>query len=127
MRNEHRPTSRPGHRLPHAWITAGDRRLSTLDLTGRCDFTLITGPEGTPWCEAAARVAEKFSVPIATVRIGAGCEYADAEGGWEAVRGITDAGALLVRPDQHVAWRSTGAGQDAEQTLAQVFAAVLDR
>ena len=127
MRNEHQPTSRPGHRLPHAWITADGRRLSTLDLTGRTDFTLITGPEGTAWREAAARVAEKFSVRLRTVNIGAGGEYADADGGWAAVREITDTGALLVRPDQHVAWRSTDGAEDSEQVLAQVFAAVLDR
>ncbi|MFF4044746.1 FAD-dependent monooxygenase [Streptomyces sp. NPDC001816] len=127
MRDEHTPTSRPGHRLPHAWITRDGERLSTLDLTGRTGFTLITGPEGTAWCEAAARVAEKFSVPVNAVRIGDGAEYADVDGGWEAVRQITGAGALLVRPDQHVAWRSTGAGEDAEQALAEVFATILDR
>ncbi|MFE0522903.1 FAD-dependent monooxygenase [Streptomyces sp. NPDC058954] len=127
MRNEHQPTSRPGHRLPHAWITADGRRLSTLDLTGRTDFTLITGPEGTAWREAAARVAEKFSVRLRTVSIGAGGEYADADGGWAAVREITDTGALLVRPDQHVAWRSTDGAEDPEQVLAQVFAALLER
>ncbi|MEJ8644281.1 FAD-dependent monooxygenase [Streptomyces sp. MS1.HAVA.3] len=130
MRNVHRPTSRPGHRLPHAWITRDGRRQSTLDLTGTTGFALITGPEGTPWCEAAALVAEKFSVPLVTARIGAagtGAEYADVDGGWEAVRQITDAGAILVRPDHHVAWRSTDAGEDPEQILAEVFAAFLDR
>ncbi len=127
MRNVHQPTSRPGHRLPHAWITRDGQRLSTLDLTGTTGFALITGPEGTPWCEAAALVAEKFSIPLVTARIGAGGEYADVDGGWEAVRQTTGAGAILVRPDQHVAWRSTGAGEDPEQILAEVFAALLDR
>jgi 2,4-dichlorophenol 6-monooxygenase len=127
MRDEHTPTSRPGHRLPHAWITRDGERLSTLDLTGRTGFTLITGPEGTAWSEAAARVAEKFSVQVNAVRIGDGAEYADVDGGWEAVRQITGAGALLIRPDQHVAWRSTGAGKDAEQALTEVFATILDR
>ncbi|NHI12077.1 monooxygenase, FAD-binding [Streptomyces sp. KO7888] len=127
MRNEHVPTSRPGHRLPHAWITRDGRRLSTLDTTRGTDFTLITSGRGTAWAEAAARVAEKFSVRLAVVRIGAGGEYADVAGGWEAVRGITDDGALLVRPDQHVAWRGTGACEDPEQALTQAFAAVLER
>ncbi|MEU8977587.1 FAD-dependent monooxygenase [Streptomyces sp. NPDC058246] len=127
MRNVHQPTSRPGHRLPHAWITRGEDRLSTLDLTGTTGFTLITGPQGTPWCEAAERVAEKFSIPIVTARIGAGAEFADVDGGWEAVRQITDAGALVVRPDQHVAWRGTDGVEDPERVLAEVFAALLDR
>ncbi|MEV1026419.1 FAD-dependent monooxygenase [Streptomyces sp. NPDC050264] len=127
MRNVHRPTTRPGHRLPHAWITRGEERLSTQDLTGRTGFTLITGPRGAAWSEAAARVAEKFSVPLTVAVIGAGGEYADEDGGWQAVREITDAGALLIRPDQHVAWRSTGTTEDAERALADVFTALLDR
>ncbi|MCX4527167.1 MULTISPECIES: FAD-dependent monooxygenase [unclassified Streptomyces] len=127
MRNEHRPTSRPGHRVPHAWISRDGHRLSTIDLTGTTGFALITGPEGTPWVEAAARVAEKFSVPIVTARIGEGAEFTDVDGGWAAVRQIGDAGAILVRPDSHVAWRSTDGSADAEQVLADVFATLLDR
>ncbi|MFD9464972.1 FAD-dependent monooxygenase [Streptomyces sp. NPDC060027] len=127
MRDEHRPTSRPGHRLPHAWITRDGERLSTHDLTTPTAFTLITGPQGTPWCEAAAKAAQKFSLTVSTARIGAGAEFADVDGGWETVREITDAGALLVRPDQHIAWRATGAGEDPEQILTEVFAALLDR
>jgi 2,4-dichlorophenol 6-monooxygenase len=72
-------------------------------------------------------VAAKFSVQVDAVRIGDGAEYADVDGGWEAVKQITGAGALLVRPDQHVAWRSTGAAEDAEQALTEVFATILDR
>jgi 2,4-dichlorophenol 6-monooxygenase len=127
MRNVHQPSSRPGRRLPHAWITRDGERLSTLDLTGTTGFTLITGPQGTPWCEAAARVAQKFSIPLSTARIGDGAEFADVDGGWAAVRQITGAGAIVVRPDQHVAWRSTDGSQDPEQVLAEVFAALLDR
>ncbi|MFJ9606568.1 FAD-dependent monooxygenase [Kitasatospora sp. NPDC101176] len=127
MRNEHTPTSRPGHRLPHAWITKDGKRLSTLDLTGRTGFTLITGPEGSPWAEAAARIAERLDVQLVTAVVGAGAEFADVDGGWEAVRQITDAGALLVRPDQHVAWRSPAGAEDPEQVLTGVFAAVLGR
>ncbi|MEU8703266.1 FAD-dependent monooxygenase [Streptomyces sp. NPDC048680] len=127
MRNEHTPTSRPGHRLPHAWLAKDGERLSTLDLTGTGRFTLITGARGEAWTRAAARAAEKFSVPITTVRIGAGCAYEDVDGGWAAVRGTGEAGALLIRPDQHVAWRATDGAQDAEQALTEVFAAVLDR
>ncbi|MFZ3597773.1 FAD-dependent monooxygenase [Streptomyces sp. BH104] len=129
MRNEHRPTTRPGHRLPHAWISKDGERLSTQDLTGRTGFTLLTGPDGAPWCEAAERVAEKFSVPLRTVAIGPGAEYGDDEGAWETARQITDAGALLVRPDQHVAWRSTGAapGDDAAGELTAVLTELLDR
>ncbi|MEU4064930.1 FAD-dependent monooxygenase [Streptomyces wedmorensis] len=127
MRNVHVPTSRPGHRVPHAWISRDGELLSTIDLTGTGGYVLITGPEGTAWTEAAERVAEKYSVPVVTARIGEGGDYDDVDGGWEAVRQITGAGALVVRPDGHVAYRATEAAEDPEQVLTEVFAAVLDR
>ncbi|MFE5980219.1 FAD-dependent monooxygenase [Streptomyces wedmorensis] len=127
MRNVHVPTSRPGHRVPHAWISRDGELLSTIDLTGTGGYALITGPEGTAWTEAAERVAEKYSVPVVTARIGEGGDYDDVDGGWEAVRQITGAGALVVRPDGHVAYRATEAAEDPEQVLTEVFAAVLDR
>lgn len=127
MRDAYHPTTRPGHLLPHAWIERDGRRLSTHDLTGAgTGFALLTGPEGTPWCEAAARVAEKFSIPIAAARIGAGADYADVDGRWEALRQVTGEGAVLVRPDNHVAWRSGTAGEDPEGDLAAAVSRVLD-
>ncbi|MFE0653137.1 FAD-dependent monooxygenase [Streptomyces sp. NPDC059534] len=127
MRNVHVPTSRPGHRVPHAWISRDGELLSTIDLTGTSGYVLLTGPEGTAWTEAAERVAEKYSVPVVTARIGEGGDYEDVDGGWEAVRQITAAGALVVRPDGHVAYRATDAVEDPEQALTEVFAALLDR
>lgn len=127
MREVYHPTTRPGHVLPHAWIERDGRRLSTLDLTGPATtFVLVTGPDGTPWCEAAAQVAEKFSIPIVTARIGDGAEFADVDGRWQAVREITDQGALLVRPDNHVAWRSINGSANPEDTLAEVLSRILD-
>lgn len=127
MRDEHHPTARPGHVLPHAWLERGGRRLSTLDLTGTTtSFALLTGPEGTPWCEAAQEVAEKFSVPIVTARVGPGGEYADADGRWAALSGTGEGGAVLVRPDNHVAWRSADACEDPAGVLANAVSRVLD-
>ena len=34
MGDVYHPTTRPGHRLPHAWIEQDGRRLSTHDLVG---------------------------------------------------------------------------------------------
>ncbi|MFD4834788.1 FAD-dependent monooxygenase [Streptomyces uncialis] len=127
MRDEHHPTTRPGHVLPHAWLERDGQRLSTHDLTGSATgFALLTGPAGTPWCEAAVQVAEKFSVPIVTARIGDGGQYADADGRWAAVRQTTDEGAVLVRPDNHVAWRSADAVDNPVDVLTHAVAHVLE-
>jgi len=48
------PTTRPGAKLPHAWLV--DRRglrVSTLDVTGKGKFTLLTGLSGQAWRQAA--------------------------------------------------------------------------
>ncbi|MEU6121126.1 FAD-dependent monooxygenase [Streptomyces sp. NPDC047123] len=127
MRDVYQPTTRPGHRLPHAWLEREGRRLSTHDLTGSpAGFVLITGAQDTAWAEAAQQVAEKLSVTIHAVRIGEGAEYADAEGGWERVREVAGDGAVLVRPDNHVAWRSTGAVDNPADILANAFSRILD-
>ena len=47
-------TTRPGAKLPHAWLVGDDgRRVSTLDVTGKGKFTLVTGLSGQAWVEAA--------------------------------------------------------------------------
>jgi 2,4-dichlorophenol 6-monooxygenase len=128
LRDIHHPTTRPGHVLPHAWIEGHGTRLSTQDLTGLgTRFVLLTGPDGAPWAEAAAQVADKLSIPVAPAMIGPGGEYADADGRWAAIREISDDGAILVRPDGHVGWRSlTGCGAPAD-VLANALSRILDR
>ncbi|MBZ4320827.1 FAD-dependent monooxygenase [Streptomyces huiliensis] len=130
--DEYRPTTRPGHLLPHAWAERDGRRVSTHDLVGPdAGFVLITGADGEAWTEAAATAAEKLSVPVTVVRIGAdgeGAEYTDADGTWARLRGTDGAGAggaLLVRPDQHVAWRAAGAAADPAEALTGALALVL--
>jgi 2,4-dichlorophenol 6-monooxygenase len=126
LRDVYHPTTRPGHVLPHAWIEGGGRRLSTHDLTGAAtSFVLLTGPEGTAWCEAAAQVAQEFSIPVIAARIGNGAEYADVDGTWAAVRQITDEGAILVRPDNHVAWRSMSGGKNPAAVLGNAVFRIL--
>ncbi|WP_344290633.1 FAD-dependent monooxygenase [Streptomyces synnematoformans] len=128
MRDVYRPTTRPGHLLPHAWLSRDGERLSTHDLIGvSTGFVLLAGPAGKAWCDAAAEASEKFSVPIATARIGEGAEYADVDGRWAAFRGIGDDGAVLVRPDNHVAWRSVRARENPAGLLAHALSRILDR
>jgi 2,4-dichlorophenol 6-monooxygenase len=113
-------TSRPGHRLPHAWIQSGDQKISTLDLSEGKSFTLITGADNDQWKEAVSKVG----VPVKVVSIAAaGADCIDSEGQWQEVSGISDAGAILVRPDNHVCWRSADGSGDVD--LAAVVNQVL--
>ncbi|AYY12647.1 aromatic ring hydroxylase [Actinobacteria bacterium YIM 96077] len=127
MRDVYQPTTRPGHLLPHAWLEREGRCLSTHDLTGPATgFALLTGPDGLAWREAAAQVAEKFSISISAAAIGRDAEFSDVDGRWEAVREISDEGAVLVRPDNHVAWRSMSGSESPVDVLANAVSRILD-
>jgi 2,4-dichlorophenol 6-monooxygenase len=117
----HQPSSRPGAKLPHAWITSGTRTLSTLDTVGKGRFTLITGIGGDGW----VRAAEAQRIDIATVVIGPGQEYEDPYGDWARLSEVSDAGALLVRPDGFVAFRHASAAQDAGELLSDALRRIL--
>ena len=119
------PTTRPGAKLPHAWLVGEDgRRVSTLDLTGKGKVSLVTGIAGRAWADAAKEMDLPF---LRTVVIG-GPTAQDVYCSWHAVREIEEAGALLVRPDGVVAWRqqawvadSAQAREELEQALASLL------
>ncbi|MEV4312121.1 FAD-dependent monooxygenase [Actinocrispum sp. NPDC049592] len=101
----HRPSARPGAKLPHVWLVGRDgRRVSTLDLVGHGRFTLVTGLAGTAWVTAAKIVSQELRVDLAVARIG-DIGARDAYGDWSRVAGLPEVGTLLVRPDGYIAWR----------------------
>jgi 2,4-dichlorophenol 6-monooxygenase len=99
-----RPTSRPGAKLPHAWlVNRGGHRISTLDLVGRGQFSVLTGLSGTLWTDACRYLAHDMDLPLRDVVIGR--DALDAYGEWHRRSEINEDGVLLVRPDGYVAWR----------------------
>ena len=117
----HQPSSRPGAKLPHAWITSGTRTVSTLDTVGKGRFTLLTGIGGEAW----VRAARAHSLDIATVVIGPGQEYDDPYGDWARLSEVSDGGALLVRPDGFVAFRHADGAENAGQLLTDALRRIL--
>jgi 2,4-dichlorophenol 6-monooxygenase len=120
-------TTRPGAKIPHAWLVDCDgRRVSTLDVTGKGKFSVVTGLSGQAW----ARAAERLDLPyLRTVVIG-DRDAQDLYASWARVREIHEAGALLVRPDGFIAWRHAAAVWDGGEALAQLqdaLAAVLGK
>ena len=105
------PSARPGGRAPHVWLWRNGERISTVDLFGPW-FTLLTGPEGAAWREAFAGRAVAYTV---------GRELEDRDGLWLAAYGLAADGAVLVRPDGQVGWRSRAGVADAAEVLAGVF------
>lgn len=115
------PTTRPGAKLPHAWLVdAKGHHLSTLDAVGKGQFSLVTGLAGYAWVSAARRM----DLPcLRTVVIGdAGAE--DPYLTWARIREIDEAGALLVRPDGYIAWRQATAVYDHDEAFSRLGAAL---
>jgi len=119
-------TTRPGAKLPHAWVTDADSKLiSTLDLVGRGKFTVVTGPSGAAWVDAV----ETLDKPWLDVVLIGSAKTPDPYGAWAKLREVSEDGALLVRPDGYVAARFAGKGlteaQQARMELEKTFEQVL--
>jgi 2-polyprenyl-6-methoxyphenol hydroxylase-like FAD-dependent oxidoreductase len=94
---------RPGTRAPHVWLAEG---RSTLDLFGS-EFVVL---------RAAGDGAGDWAPPRATAHV------IDAEP-FAAAYGLAPGGAVLVRPDGVVAWRSRGPAERDE--IARALAVAL--
>jgi 2,4-dichlorophenol 6-monooxygenase len=123
------PGTRPGAPLPHAEVEDLDGgRHALMDLVRPGQFLLIAGEDGAPWCDAARRLAATAGVPLRAIRIGhLDGDYRDPRCTWLRERQITAEGALLVRPDRFVAWRSAGATTNPVAELGAVLTKVLCR
>jgi 2-polyprenyl-6-methoxyphenol hydroxylase-like FAD-dependent oxidoreductase len=107
----------PGTRAPHAWLQKDGRTLSTLDLFGQ---GLVLLARDRRWLDAAA--AAGLRCPVCSVHVGVDAEFA-----FEMHFGTASDGAVLVRPDGIVAWRSAGWQPDAPTVLRDVLTRILAR
>lgn len=101
------PTTWPGARMPHAWIRHDGEVRSTHDVLDLRVPTLFTAdPE--PWRTGTA-------VPVIEL---AAADPADTRALIELFE-VGEQGAVLVRPDGHVAWRSASADPTAVADLTR--------
>jgi putative polyketide hydroxylase len=117
---EYVPSAYPGCRAPHVWLHRGSERLSTIDLFG-ARFVLLAGSQRLAWRDAAA--ASKLPIDVHII----GDDVLDHDGEWRAAYGLDEGGAVLVRPDGHVAWRTRALPDDPKQALASALDQVLGR
>ena len=109
------PAATPGCRAPHVWLGQDGDRLSTLDLVGS-SFTLLVGPEGEAWEREVEAACKELGLSIACYRIGSAGLQDD--GSFAAAYGIESDGAVLVRPDAHIAWRATSRAGKSPSLIA---------
>lgn len=100
-------TAAPGHRLSHAAVTVDGEMRSSIDLARADDFVLLVAPGSSVWNGCG----------IPTI------EVTGADETWATIRGTDDSGAILLRPDGHVAWRAATAPADPAETVHRALAA----
>ena len=112
----------------HAQVTDPTGRLqSTIDVAAGGAFHLLTGPGGDAWRAACDEITERTGLDIKVTSIGPGCSFGDPYGEWRRIRGVGDSGAVLVRPDGHVAWRTPGVDEKQSQALHDAVTLLLGR
>ncbi len=117
------PSGRPGARAPHFELALGGRRLPIHDLIGD-GFVLLAGEKGRGWRAAALHCADRFAARLDCVPLGRD-GYADPGGRFEAAYGVESDGAVLVRPDGHIAWRSRREAADPADALGAALHALM--
>ncbi|MGH8516944.1 MAG: FAD-dependent monooxygenase [Panacagrimonas sp.] len=123
---DYKPTTRPGHRLPHAWLEVEGRRVSTHDLLdAKAGFTLIVGERGSAWGNAARAAAGKLGIALKVVRVAPDGDALDTDHTWAALSQVGPEGAVLVRPDSIVAWRHTGPFKPASGDFIAILGSIL--
>lgn len=118
---EYRPSTRPGARFPHHWLNPPENSRSTHDLLDPVRFTLLLGDGGDAWRDAASSVQGSLRTRLQVQDLGSLHDTQEAERSLEQVCGIAQDGALLIRPDGHVAWRETTRPSDPEHALRRAL------
>ena len=118
------PTGRPGHHLPHLWLRRDGVRVSPVDVVARSGLTLFVDGSATgEW----ARAAQDLPVTLVPLTDGPApaAPLVDEDRRYRDLAGLADGGALLVRPDLHVAWRVRTLPADPSDALRAAVRTIL--
>lgn len=108
------PRGIAGARLPHTWISYGDKTISVLDLVTGESFVLLTFESSDTLSQAV--VSNALPVPVRVVPVGVDFHLLDDS--WLDVVGLSAKNSgLLVRPDQHILGNAKSV-EDVERLLA---------
>src|SRR5690554_6239261 len=122
--NPREPLTEVGARAPHLTLSQGSTDVAVHDLFTD-SFVLLAASAGQAWADAAAAVQAKASVPLRSYRVGDGADLLAEADAFEVAYGLSPSGAVIVRPDGVVAWRSTGESADAERDVQNAMAGLL--
>ncbi|GAA5152445.1 FAD-dependent monooxygenase [Amycolatopsis dongchuanensis] len=107
----YRPTTRPGARLPHAMVRHEGTMRPVHDLLPHDGLALVT-PDARAWEQA---LPPECPLPLRVVSLAAASPAEERK--LVELFEVGRHGAVLVRPDGHVAWRTTGTAAQATPEL----------
>jgi 2-polyprenyl-6-methoxyphenol hydroxylase-like FAD-dependent oxidoreductase len=103
---DYEPSAHPGCLAPHAWL---DETTSLYDTFGAGFTLLVTDAAGHASADRFVLAARTAGIPITVVAPGD-----------KRLRELYDAPLVLIRPDQHVAWRGDAEDVDVAGLLRRV-------
>lgn len=107
----------PGCRAPHVWFYENGKKISSLDLFNH-GFCLLAGSQGDAWVKAALELKDASQIPLRAFAINdPDSQLTSAE--WIEKFEISEAGAVLVRPDGHIGFRERGSVENHRESLAR--------
>jgi 2-polyprenyl-6-methoxyphenol hydroxylase-like FAD-dependent oxidoreductase len=121
-----RSKAMPGTRAPHVPLQRDGARISTLDLFGK-NFCVLAGANGAAYCNAARDAAARLGLPLDPYRVAGGENVSDPDGRFADEYGLSDSGAVIVRPDGFVAWRAKEGRHASAVTMSAVLRSLLCR
>ncbi|HEX4003100.1 MAG TPA: FAD-dependent monooxygenase [Candidatus Acidoferrales bacterium] len=121
--NPRESKGKPGTRAPHVALERNGEKISTLDLFGK-HLVLLAGPEGAVWREIGRGAARQLGLSLDIHEIGTD-RLTDPSGAFSSAYGIAPAGAVLVRPDGFIAWRSKDAKGASTENLGRTLSSLL--
>jgi 2-polyprenyl-6-methoxyphenol hydroxylase-like FAD-dependent oxidoreductase len=119
LEDPRKPSGSPGTRVPHILLQRNGVPVSTHDLpdTG---FVLLAGTGGRNWTEAGNALAAA-GIPLRAHRIAPDGDLSNPDGRFEKTVGVGAQGALLLRPDGVIGWRTRGPHADPRARLHEVM------
>jgi 2-polyprenyl-6-methoxyphenol hydroxylase-like FAD-dependent oxidoreductase len=109
---DYRPSSAPGGRTPHVWVGPGrDIGDSLFDRLGAGFTVLRLGPR-PPAVDRLVAAFQATGAPVSVLNVVS-----------ELARELYERDLVVVRPDQHVAWRGNTISDDADKVVARIVGA----
>lgn len=110
----------PGTLSPHLWVVKDGERIPLLDLIDHNGWTLVS--ESSAWSDAAVSVAKDSLISLRSLQLGHDLQLQQQD--FQNAFGVSSNGAVLIRPDGHIAWRVQNLPDNAAQILDGVLSTV---